>query len=662
MENRNDYLLEKYYDIDNDVQGNYDACLQKLEDYDKDSIEYADIVLLLMRCELLMGKNKFITEEFEHLLSIYQENSDLTGEFFLLTTCGLSYRDFRNVAEATRVLNKAYGISQKLENYNLMVCGIVNFIGLDLDADISDSTVEMFEEVSEYVKKVTHPKIIGAYYLNFGYMLFNRGEVKRSLECSYKALDAYNEFYRNKEAPNILAVKSNIAEVHLTLKQYHKSIEMYENLYVVASKKEDKTIANDCLNGLVKCYEGIGNYKKAFNYLKIVNDRLIKLLKNVNSAENNNKLNDFLSAELEETKNKMLLSNLDLNKKTLELEQNIKQLNLISKVGKKITSITDERNLFEMIVKIIYDSINISSAALMVVDELNESIYLRYAIDNGEIVYNSDGSDIMIKFDNKSSVAAYCAREKTDLLLNDVEAEFSKYCDGYTLSEKLEREHNASGSLMYCRLIYESKLIGILTVQSKTVGAFTQSYFKTLQSISSYIAISFSNSMKNQELAKLSRIDGLTKLENRLSFIEYSKYIEENSKSYSNVAIVMADMNHLKYINDDISHIEGDKYLIEVSEILLKISGNHKVFRLGGDEFCVLMTDVGVKEVTEYMQLAKELCSQKEHELYPLSLAMGCAYASGDVDIEKMLVYAETTMYEDKSTYYEKSGYERRRM
>lgn len=75
-------------------------------------------------------------------------------------------------------------------------------------------------------------------------------------------------------------------------------------------------------------------------------------------------------------------------------------------------------------------------------------------------------------------------------------------------------------------------------------------------------------------------IDPVTKVLNRKAF---------EHASYNQIAIV--DMDSLKWINDNIGHEEGDRYLARLASYLVENFGDSNVFRLGGDEFGVISQD-----------------------------------------------------------------------
>lgn len=82
----------------------------------------------------------------------------------------------------------------------------------------------------------------------------------------------------------------------------------------------------------------------------------------------------------------------------------------------------------------------------------------------------------------------------------------------------------------------------------------------------------------------LQQVDGLTELGNRWSFEDYLKRFRGTG------AILFFDVDSFKQINDTFGHAVGDKCLCTVAQGLREVYGTSgRCFRVGGDEFCVVL-------------------------------------------------------------------------
>ncbi len=154
----------------------------------------------------------------------------------------------------------------------------------------------------------------------------------------------------------------------------------------------------------------------------------------------------------------------------------------------------------------------------------------------------------------------------------------------------------------------------------------------------------------NSKLEELTIRDPLTGLFNKRHL--YPKFEEENSRSarfqYS-IALVMIDLNNFKQINDQQGHSVGDRVLKELANISTACtrSGLDYVFRIGGDEFLILMTHCD-EETAEVILNRIDQEYRKINDL--ASIAFGiCAFIGGpDQNLENILKEADLKMYAHK--------------
>ena len=109
---------------------------------------------------------------------------------------------------------------------------------------------------------------------------------------------------------------------------------------------------------------------------------------------------------------------------------------------------------------------------------------------------------------------------------------------------------------------------------------------------------------REQRFQHLASIDSLTGLTNRRRFLELAGQELARSRRYgSNLALVLADLDHFKRINDEHGHLVGDQALAHAARVIAgAIRDVDTIARHGGEEFAILlpMTDeAGAAEVAE---------------------------------------------------------------
>lgn len=156
-------------------------------------------------------------------------------------------------------------------------------------------------------------------------------------------------------------------------------------------------------------------------------------------------------------------------------------------------------------------------------------------------------------------------------------------------------------------------------------------------------------------LQSLSLVDELTGLYNRRGFLAVSEQSLSEIRLNEKVpAIVYADLDGLKEINDSLGHHEGDRAITKAAEILKdSFRSSDIVARIGGDEFVVLAA-VGTEESPESLAMRLQENFDAGNALrnrpYNLSVSVGIAHFDDEQNhsIEELMAQADRAMYEDK--------------
>lgn len=160
----------------------------------------------------------------------------------------------------------------------------------------------------------------------------------------------------------------------------------------------------------------------------------------------------------------------------------------------------------------------------------------------------------------------------------------------------------------------------------------------------------------------LGKHDVLTQLRNRSFFEDDLARVERNGPFP--VTVVMADLNGLKTVNDQLGHAAGDALLRRVGEVLRKAVGEEvNAARLGGDEFGILlpgMDERGAAQLAERLDLLIDLNNQFYHGPR-LSLALGVATCPVGQRVEDAMSRADAQMYAAKKDFYATTAHDRRR-
>ncbi|WP_405328796.1 diguanylate cyclase domain-containing protein [Fibrobacter sp.] len=171
----------------------------------------------------------------------------------------------------------------------------------------------------------------------------------------------------------------------------------------------------------------------------------------------------------------------------------------------------------------------------------------------------------------------------------------------------------------------------------------------------SFAAAKFHISQHMKQMQGLAFQDSLTGVRNKMAYDNYIEELEnriENGevKSYG---IAILDTNNLKEINDTYGHENGNAYLINSCKLICQIFAHSPVFRIGGDEFLVILLDEDLDNHHDLLKQFKESMDLTKKASFPwkqISIACGigiAAYAKATT-IADTFNKADSDMYKNK--------------
>ena len=154
--------------------------------------------------------------------------------------------------------------------------------------------------------------------------------------------------------------------------------------------------------------------------------------------------------------------------------------------------------------------------------------------------------------------------------------------------------------------------------------------------------------------------DRMTGLRNRRAFEEKLLELEKNPPT--EYCVIMADINGLKTANDTIGHHAGDELITGASACLTEaFEGVDTIYRIGGDEYCVIMTGP-VEDARQGLErLGKLVRNWKGRYNDHLFLSTGIASNLDHHGIETIMAEADKAMYASKRSFYMSAGQDRRK-
>lgn len=153
--------------------------------------------------------------------------------------------------------------------------------------------------------------------------------------------------------------------------------------------------------------------------------------------------------------------------------------------------------------------------------------------------------------------------------------------------------------------------------------------------------------------------DALTGVGNKAAYVEKIKSLStEIADGTATFIVAVFDINGLKQVNDTHGHDEGDRLIVDVAGAIAETFGRDCVFRVGGDEFIVIVEQMTPDEMADCLAAFQNtICAmnqQPKREQLKASVSKGwCSYQPEvHEDYQSVFRLADEAMYDDKAAYY----------
>ena len=173
-----------------------------------------------------------------------------------------------------------------------------------------------------------------------------------------------------------------------------------------------------------------------------------------------------------------------------------------------------------------------------------------------------------------------------------------------------------TGSRMSIPLISFGQTLGALTLHSSRLNAFRKSELQPLESVADICANAIQNAHYVQRVKQLAYLDGLTGIFNRRFFeLRIEEELERARRYGTGMAVIIADIDEFKLLNDEFGHLLGDEVLRQVSSLFhQQLRKVDVVCRYGGEEFAILLSQVNPQQA---LAIAEKLRTQVEGWQFP---------------------------------------------
>ncbi len=547
------------------------------------SVAYANIGVMYYYVEKYQDAIEMFKKAYSNM--IYDEQNEATVLSIKLHTlaslvvCYSHLKQFDKAEQSLQELQKSEAKIQDQRTIRIIDCAYMAYYMRQSN----------FKLARRYYDKVVQP--IGKYEDVF----FNL----RLTNFYCKVCQEYNLPYQDyiDTAQKLAESEINRGNLDEIIKLYIILIDYYESI-------EDTTAALACYRKLKE------NTKKALVFYNQLRLKAIKIRQDLEkvrvesvSFNQKNKELSMIAQEALSMRNK--------------LQEAYNQINMISMLGSKLTTATTFRDLMDVAQEIICDKMHVSGFTILVVSD--DAQHLLSLAEKGD-----QNSGIKISLRDIGSLFVESCLQNKIIVCSDVNEEVRR-------KNGIVFDQSSIESIVFMPLIYESKVIGVLSVQSIHKNAYNNEKVEFLKLISSYLSIALNNVKKSRVLVEeinlhkqtqlelekvnlylknLSSLDGLTKVNNRRAFDEeYSRLIKTAITDNEPIAVIMVDIDYFKKYNDRYGHLKGDEALIKVAQKINKAFQNEKstFARFGGEEFIAVTVghvDGSITNLCEQIRLS----------------------------------------------------------
>ena len=154
-----------------------------------------------------------------------------------------------------------------------------------------------------------------------------------------------------------------------------------------------------------------------------------------------------------------------------------------------------------------------------------------------------------------------------------------------------------------------------------------------------------------RELEKKLLYDAMTCLYSKNAGCEFlEKKIKECGRSKKSITVIMCDIDHFKKINDTYGHQTGDLVIKKVASTLKKhVRENDIIFRYGGEEFTIIMSDTKPKNAKAIIERLREKVEGISDINIKVTMSFGIYTSNATENMHVLIEKADQALYKAKN-------------
>jgi class 3 adenylate cyclase len=190
--------------------------------------------------------------------------------------------------------------------------------------------------------------------------------------------------------------------------------------------------------------------------------------------------------------NRLMRIQNELQSSNTKLEKSIRNLHLLSELGKVITSSLDAKKILQELYNQLKDEMDLDIISVGSYDQESDSVKFKFSLNQGSYV-----PSIFIENLSEDNYSSICIRGNKEVLLDDIASETPE-----RIAALRKQWGEDISSLVYIPLKVEDRVVGVFTIQSRSANAYNYQQLNIIRSLATYLGIGLDNADAYRSLSK----------------------------------------------------------------------------------------------------------------------------------------------------------------
>ena len=198
--------------------------------------------------------------------------------------------------------------------------------------------------------------------------------------------------------------------------------------------------------------------------------------------------------------------------------------------------------------------------------------------------------NLRFPFPGQGGPATRALRSRAPVICNNIDEEFP----GFLQTE----EDEPTRSWLGIPLITDNEVVGLLALDQTQPDFYEDRHLEMAELLAGHVSLAIEKARMYEGVRQMALTDALTGVANRHNLRFQGPFVLESARRKGTwISALMVDIDWFKKINDTFGHESGDRVLGAVARAIAStLRGTDLLFRYGGEEFLVLMTETGPEE------------------------------------------------------------------